>query len=316
MQRAPSVWLGVSSLLSVVGYALVGSVIGAALGASMIAAAATVTAMVAGCDGRRITSTMARQLSDVLGPLMTVCLVVPGAQVVLPLLGPLKGICDAVAASRPVDAQDVGKLATATAAADGRFDETRAGGIAFGVAAALGGTVKKETGTMANIVPIPTSAVVATLATYATAFLQAIDETEGLQPGVDMKDLLKNAAKSEANAISAAIARKAGQPTYALVMSRAVPVLKWLGAIVTNSTPGPWKRDRAVAIINDPTVVFRPPSGVDRKAPTFPGNGGTRPMSPSSMSLGPWIGAAAGFAVGGPVGAVAGFAIGTAVGKK
>jgi len=174
-----------------------------------------------------------------------------------------------------------------------------------------------QTGTtMANLVPIPRNGLVEPLATYATAFLNAINETDGLQPGVDMRELLKNAAKNEANVIAKALPVAAAGPFYAVAIAKAAPVLKWLGAIVTNSTPGPWKRDRAISILNDPTVVFRPPSGVDRKAPTFPGAGG-RPTTPkTSSSFAPFIGAAAGFAVGGPVGAVAGFAIGTAVAKR
>lgn len=150
-----------------------------------------------------------------------------------------------------------------------------------------------------TIVPLPKNGMLPTnaLPIYATAFANAVDETERTKPGTDMFQLLKAAAVKEQYAIKKNYSGLRPKVLLDAAMARAAVVNQWLVDIRQNKTPAPWGRDLAMQILNNPKVTYRNftkgPGDVVGPINPQPGDGGRDPAGGGNGGGGLLLAAAA-----------------------
>lgn len=291
MQRNPEVWRGTSTFLLVVGQALVGSIFLSPYGLACVASAGTITTLLGGCDAGAVTRVAARQMADVLVPLMAVCVFVPGAQVMLPILGALLGLAEVIARGGVPSVGDVGRLGVAAADADGRVSPSTSRATAHAAAEALDSganrngkrpptatTVARDSTMKWVIVYTNANDAIVKVAGYQQLFSSAIEATT--KAGGNPRDwgtiVLLYARKNRREVAKQLVKLAKGRHIRGEEREQAKKTEAYLDALIANKSERPWTAQMALAIVANPGAqLSRPPAPpVVRTTPKKSSGGG------------------------------------------
>jgi len=294
LQRHSGVTRATVAFLSILGYALTGSVVFAHVGLPMLSAAAALTVLLGGCEADGVSRATARSVADVLGPTVEICRWVPGANILVPVLGPLLGVMSAVADARPVAAADLVALAAGAASADGRVSPELSRQWADRVASVIrldisawrtgpASTPTPRSTVRTPLIDYPTALTpIASPAEYATAYARALAESVSLAPSTtDWQPMIRAQTLVDRRRARLHSIRQGATADSRARLARADTYLDMLQG---NGSPRPWSPAIALAVINDPLgrhtagsvpllPLLPPPPRLTIVAPVFGGGG-------------------------------------------
>jgi hypothetical protein len=264
MRRHDNVWRVVLVFLTAAGGV-------PAIGVGAVAVGAVVTTLLSGCNAEQVTRLEARRCADGCDAVIRVVQFFPGAgAVVVSVLGPLRDVCRQWANGQTPSAQSVGKLAAAAGAASP--SQISAASDMLGASPTSSGS--------AGLIEYPKlSTKIASPSVYAEALMQAAKVTAKAAPARDLRPLLRDTAASEAQYVSRENTKRIGAGVAGFANFDSV---KYLTAVASNPSTGPWNLDLVARILNEPGRNFssRGPSLPDpRTGNSFSASGATKGSS-------------------------------------